>query len=115
MDSIDQFFDFIKRGKHALVNLNPHFVQVPIYTRMMPLFVHAVYGGDNFYTHVLLPYRQIPLPAYPRRENTLCNRNRGLGLTNSVYDHRGQNARQKNLVRYRNDAHRRGILADALR
>jgi hypothetical protein len=54
MDSIDQFFDFIKRGEHALVNLNPHFVLVPIYTRIMALFVHAVYGGDNFYTHLLL-------------------------------------------------------------
>src|SRR5215831_21248739 len=54
MDSIDQFFDFIKRGEHALVNLNPRFVLVPIYTSIMPLFVHAVYSGDNFHTHVLL-------------------------------------------------------------
>lgn len=36
-------------------------------------------------------------------------------LTNSVYALRGQNARQKILVRYRDDAHRHGILADALR
>jgi replication-associated recombination protein RarA len=28
---------------------------VPIYTRIMPLFVHAVYRGDNFYTHVSAP------------------------------------------------------------
>jgi hypothetical protein len=82
---------------------------------MMPLLVHAVYCGDNFYTHTLLPYSQIPLPAYPWRENGFCNRNRGLGLTNSVYALRGQNARQKILVRHRNDAHRHGILADALR
>jgi hypothetical protein len=58
MDPSHQFFDFIERGKHGLVNLNPHFIPVPIHTRMMPVFVHAVYGGDNFYTHVLLlPYR----------------------------------------------------------
>jgi len=57
MESIDQFFDLVERGEHALVNLNPHFVLVPIYTRIMPLFIHAVYSGDNFYTHVLLPYR----------------------------------------------------------
>lgn len=80
MDSIDQLFDFIKRGEHALVNLNPHFVLVPTYTSMMPLFVHAVYGGDNFYTHALLPYSQILLPAYPWRESSLCNRNRGLSV-----------------------------------
>ena len=55
MDSIDQFFDFVERGKHAPVNLNPRFVSVPIYTRLMPLFVHAVYRGDNFYTHVSAP------------------------------------------------------------
>jgi hypothetical protein len=79
MDSIDQFFDFIKRGEHALVNLNPHFVLVPTYPRMMPLFVHAVYRGDNFYTHALLPYSQIPLPAYLWCENTLCNRTEVLG------------------------------------
>src|SRR6516164_9823898 len=48
MDSIDQFFDFVERGEHALINLNPHFVLVPIYTRIVPLFVHAVYGSDNF-------------------------------------------------------------------
>jgi hypothetical protein len=30
---------------------------VPIYTGIMPLFVHAVYSGDNFYTHIFLPYR----------------------------------------------------------
>lgn len=81
MDSIDQFFDFIKRGEHALVNLDPHFVLVPTYTSMMPLFVHAVYGGDNFYTHALLPYSQIPLPVYPWRENSLCNRKRGLSVS----------------------------------
>src|SRR5215469_8834494 len=57
MDSVDQFFDFVERGEHALINLNPHFVLVPIYTRIMPLFVHAVYSGDNFYTHILLPHR----------------------------------------------------------
>jgi hypothetical protein len=60
MDSVDQFFDFVERGEHALINLNPHFALAPIYTRIMPLFVHAVYSGDNFYTHILLPYRQMP-------------------------------------------------------
>jgi len=54
MDSIDQFLDFAERGEHALVNLNPHFVVVPIYTRIMPLSVHAVYCGNDFYAHVLL-------------------------------------------------------------
>src|SRR5215467_13817459 len=84
MDSIDQFFDFIKRGEHALVNLNPHFVLVPIYTRIMALFVHAVYGGDNFYTHHCS--RKInSLSAYPQRENILCNPDRGLRSTSSFY------------------------------
>jgi hypothetical protein len=115
MDTIDQFFDFIKRGEHALVNLNPHFVLVTTYPRMMPLFVHAVYGGDNFYTHALLPYSQIPLPAYLWCENTLCNRTEVFWLPNGVYALRGQSARQKILVRHRNDAHRHGLLADALR
>jgi hypothetical protein len=115
MDSIDQFFDFIKRGEHALVNLNPHFVLVPTYTSMMPLFVHAVYGGDNFYTHALLPYSQIPLPATRGAKIVCATEAEFFRLTNSVYALRGQNARQKILVRYRDDAHRHGILADALR
>ena len=57
MDSIDQFFDFLERGEHALVNLNPHFALMPIYMRVMPEFVHAVYGGNDLYAQVLLPYR----------------------------------------------------------
>ena len=57
MESVDQFFDFVERGEHALVNLNPHLVLVPTYARTMPLFVHAVYSGNNFYTHILLPHR----------------------------------------------------------
>jgi len=115
MDSVDQFFDFIKRGEHALVNLNPHFVLVPIYTRIMPLFVHAVYCGDNFYTHLLLPYSKIPLSAYPQRENVLCSPCRGLGATSSFYAPRAQIARQKILARHQNDRHSHGIPADALR
>jgi hypothetical protein len=35
MQSIDQFFDLVERGEHALVSLNPHFVLLPIYTRIM--------------------------------------------------------------------------------
>ena len=40
--------------------------------------------------------------------------NRGLGLANSVYAHRGQNARQKTLFRHWSDGHRHRILAGAL-
>src|SRR6516225_6260266 len=75
MDTVDQFFDFVERGEHALVNLNPHFVLVPIYTSIMALFVHAVYSGDNFHTHVLLPYRHLvvstsPAPRAPARKSS---------------------------------------------
>jgi hypothetical protein len=54
MHSIDEIFNFIEGGKHALVNLNPHFALEPTHTRMMPLFVHAVDGRDKFCAHVLL-------------------------------------------------------------
>src|SRR6516225_10413423 len=75
MDTVDQFFDFVERGEHALVNLNPHFVLVPIYTSIMALFVHAVYSGDNLHTHVLLPYRHLvvstsPAPRAPARKSS---------------------------------------------
>jgi hypothetical protein len=63
MGSIDEFFDFMKRDQHALVNLHPHFVLVPTQARTMPLFVHAVYRSDDFYTHVLPP-ADISLSAY---------------------------------------------------
>jgi len=65
MDSIDHFFDFVERGKHAPVNLNPHFVSVPKYTRIMPLFVHAVYRGDNFYTHIFAPVQMKSVAGGP--------------------------------------------------
>jgi hypothetical protein len=49
-NSPKRFLDF-KR----LIDEFLHFVLVSIYTRMMPAFVHAVYGSDNFYAHALLP------------------------------------------------------------
>jgi hypothetical protein len=51
-DSINQFFDFLERGEHALVNLNPHLVLMPRHMRIMPQFVHAVYGGNDLYAQV---------------------------------------------------------------
>jgi len=73
MDSIDQFFDFLKCGEHALVNLNPHFALVPKYTGRVSLFVHTVDRGDDFYTHTLLQDRRIPPSADLQRKNILCN------------------------------------------
>ena len=54
-EKVGSLFDFIKRGEHALVDLNPHFVLESKYARIMALFVHAVYGSDDFYAHPLLP------------------------------------------------------------
>ena len=54
MDPVDQFFDFVERGEHALVNLNPLFALMPTYMHFMPLFVHTVYRRYDFYTHVSL-------------------------------------------------------------
>jgi hypothetical protein len=66
MDAIDQFFDFIKRGEHALVNLHPHLVLVPKYAGIVSLSIHAVYRGHNFHTHAFLP-KQISLSLVARR------------------------------------------------
>ena len=73
MGSIDQSFDFLKGGKHALVNLNPHFALVPKYTGIVSLFVHTVDGGDDFYTHVSLPERLILWLACLRPGDPLRN------------------------------------------
>ena len=99
-----------------MVNLNPHFVLVPINTRIMPLFVHAVYSGGNFHTHVLLPFRLIPLSAYLQHEDILCDPDRGVRATSSFCVPRAQIVHQKILVRHQNDRHHRhGIPAGALR
>ena len=58
-DSVHQLFDFLERGEHALVNFNPRFAQMLIYMRVMPQFVHAVYGGNDLYAQTLLPYKSI--------------------------------------------------------
>ena len=116
MDSVDQFFDFVERGEHALINLNPHFVLVPIYTRIMPLFVHAVYSGYNFYTHIFAPAQidfVFGVPAarkYSAQIETV-----DLGQLSSFYVHRGPIVRPRILARHRNDRHNHEILADALR
>jgi hypothetical protein len=70
MDSIDQLFDFIKRGEHALVNLNPHFVLVPKYAGIVSLFVHTVYRSHDFHTHAFLPNKFRPLQT--RRAKICC-------------------------------------------
>jgi hypothetical protein len=54
MDSVNQFLDFEERGEHALVDLNPYFTLMPIEMRVVTSSVHAVYCGNNLYTHVLL-------------------------------------------------------------
>ena len=115
MDSIDQFFDFIKRGEHTLVNLNPHFVLVPEYTGIVSLFVHTVYRSDDFYTHTLLQDRRVPLSAHSQREDLLCNPDKRLRSTSSFCVHRGQIAHQKIPDRHQNDRHSHGTLVGALR
>src|SRR5262249_24691345 len=39
---------------HALVNLDPYLALVSIEMGLMPVFLHAVYCGDDFYAQVLL-------------------------------------------------------------
>jgi len=59
MNPIDQFFNFVERCEHALVNLHPYFALMFIEMDIMAALLHAVYCGNNFYAQVLLPYRQI--------------------------------------------------------
>ena len=53
------------------------------------LFVHAVYGGDDFYTHVLLPESLILWLACLRTEDLLCDPGRRLRSANSFCVHLG--------------------------
>src|SRR6516164_4252563 len=73
----------------------------------MSSFVHAIDRGGNFHTHVLLPYRLIPLSAYLQNEDTLPDPDRGVRSTNSFCVPR---ARQKIPVRHQNDRLRHGFL-----
>ena len=57
MQAIDQFFDFLERSEHALVNLNPHLALVLVYVRFVAPFVHPIYCSNDFYTQVLAPVR----------------------------------------------------------
>src|SRR5262249_22666848 len=59
MYPINQFFDFLERGEHAMVNLHPYFALKLVQMCIMSELVHAVYSGNNFHTHVSL--RFLPL------------------------------------------------------
>jgi hypothetical protein len=58
MDPINQLFDFVERGEHALVNLYPYFAMMFVEASIMAAFLHAVYCGNDFYAQIMLP-RQI--------------------------------------------------------
>ena len=57
MDAINHFFNFRERCQHALVNLHPYLAVMFIEMRIMATSVRIVYRGNDFYAHVLLPYR----------------------------------------------------------
>ena len=54
MDPIDQFFDFLERCQHALVNLHPYFAVMSIEMRIMAASVHIVYRDNDFYAQDFL-------------------------------------------------------------
>ena len=69
--------------------------------RVMPEFVHAVYGRNDLYAQVLLPYSSI-----------LADRDCG---TSSFYVLRAHLVRRKSPLHHENDhqsGHRHGILGD---
>ena len=55
MNPIDELFDFVEGGEHALVDLNPYSALMFKQMGLMASFLHAVYGGNDFYAQVLLP------------------------------------------------------------
>ena len=112
MQAIDQFFDFLERSEHALVNLNPLFALMPTYMHFMPLFVHTVLSPLRLLHSRLPPYDEF---RCRRTSGTdMLKTNHGPGTTSSLCVPRAQIARQKIRGRHRNDRHHE-ILADALR
>src|SRR5215510_6426361 len=68
MNPIDQFFNFVERCEHALVNLHPYFALTFVKMGIMAAFLHAVYCCNDVYAQVLLPYREIRRPGTNARQ-----------------------------------------------
>ena len=104
MNPIDQFFNFVERCEHALVNLHTYFALMFIEMGIMAAFIKAVYLGKHIYAQVFIPKIKNTPSEYERE------------ATSSVHVLRALTARQKILVRHpddhRYDRHHHGILVD---